>query len=135
MAELPQALTSTARRSGEEYAWPVDAFANALDVARANSLGCLGGQFQFLFSDAICEMYWLEADAADWRENECWFDYVIRSNKEVQQRFEQRLVSVDFDHEARKWSSVMPHDSQVTSALVFCAYFVAETETKRGRLS
>lgn len=130
MAELPQALTSSARRSGEEYAWPVDAFADAQDVATTNSLACLGGQFQFLFSDATCEMYWLNADADARKENESWFDYVIRSNKEVRERFEQLLFSVDFEHEARRWPSVVPHDSHVMDAVVFCAYFVAEAETR-----
>lgn len=132
MAELPQALTSTARRSGDEYAWPIDAFASALDVATTISLACLGGQFQFLFSDAVCEMYWLSADSDDQRENESWFDYVIRSNKEVQERFERLLVCVDFEDEARRWPSVIPHDSQFMDAVVFCAYFVTEADRRRA---
>ena len=130
MAELPQALTSTARRSGDEYAWPIDAFANALDVAATTSLACLGGQFQFLFSDAVCEMQWLNADSDDQKENESWFDYVIRSNNEVRKRFERLLVSVDFEDEARRWPSVIPHDSQFMHAVVFCAYFITEPESR-----
>lgn len=63
--DLPPDVIEGSVLRGNEYAWTPESFPVALGRAEAHGLACLGGQFQFLFNDAICEMYWLAADSKD----------------------------------------------------------------------
>ena len=130
--KLPDELTEEATLRGNEYAWPSEAFPTAL--ARAKSLGfaCSGGQFQFRTPSAICEMYWLNADATDRSANESWNDYVVRSNDEVLSAFTALSSSIDFRSEALRWSSVPELSDQGAAPeqyLCFVAYFSSGSGT------
>lgn len=127
--ELPRELTEGATLRGREYAWSPDTFPSVL--ARAESLGfaCLGGQFQFRTPDSTCEMYWLNADAADRSPNEAWDAYVARSSAEVLSAFSMLHPSTDFRAEALRWPDIPQlsgSDATPEQYLCFVAYFVPE---------
>lgn len=126
--ELPSELTEGASLRGNEYAWAPDAFPSILARAEALELACLGGQFQFRAPGATCEMYWLNADAADRLPNEPWADYVARSSAEVCSAFTLRQ-STDFVAEALRWSDIHElsgADASPEQYLCFVAYFIRE---------
>ncbi len=110
---------------GHEYGWNVSSFPDAVAKAEALGYACLGGQFQFRLNDAICEMYWLNADSKERVPGEAWADYSRRSCSEVLNRFQDLISNTDFSKEATGWPSV-PIDP--TTHLVFVADFVTETD-------
>jgi hypothetical protein len=122
--ELPSAITQGATLRGNEYAWSVDSFPDALAQAEALGYACLGGQFQFRLSDSTCEMYWLSADSKDRLPSESWAAYSRRSCTEVLQGFQHLISATDFKKEALGWRL------QIDPAkyLVFVGYFVTETD-------
>jgi len=127
--ELPNELAEGASLRGNEYAWAPDAFPAIL--ARAEDLGfaCLGGQFQFRAPGATCEMYWLNADAADRLPEEPWDAYVARSSAEVRSAFTTLRQSTDFATEALRWSDVRElsgADASPEQYLCFVAHFIHE---------
>ena len=127
--ELPSELTEGASLRGNEYAWVPDAFLGILARAEALGLACLGGQFQFRAPDATCEMYWLNADAADRLPAEPWDAYVARSTTEVRSAFTTLRQSTDFATEALRWSDVPElsgADASPEQYLCFVAYFIRE---------
>ena len=126
--ELPSELTEGADLRGNEHAWLPDAFPAVLAKAQALGFACLGGQFQFRTPSSICEMYWLNADAADRSANETWGDYVARSNAEVLSAFSVLVSSTDFRNEALRWTNtpeVSGPDATPEQYLYFVAHFVA----------
>ena len=127
--ELPRELEETADLRGREYAWPPRDFPVVLSRAEALGLACLGGQFQFRLPDAVCEMYWLNADSADRAQHESWAAFVTRSCAEVLSTFTALVSSTDFLAEAKRWHD-LPALSVPSAApeqyICFVAYFVSE---------
>ena len=129
--ELPSELTEEASLRGNEYAWAPDAFPGILAKAEALGLACLGGQFQFRAPDETCEMYWLNADAADRLPDESWDSYVARSTTEVRSAFTTLRQSTDFAAEAARWSDVRElsgADASPEQYLCFVAYFIRQRQ-------
>jgi hypothetical protein len=129
--DLPPDIAQGASLRGNEYAWDLSAFPNALTKAEALGYACLGGQFQFRLDDGICEMYWLNADSNERAPNEPWVDYCRRSCKEVLSAFQNLATNTDFKKEALGWlpiKAAMTRGSDPLRWLVFVAYFVNETE-------
>jgi hypothetical protein len=123
--ELPPDITEGATLRGDEFAWSVSSFPNALVRAAKRGYACLGGQFQFRLDDgSTCEMYWLGADSTARRNGESWLAYVHRSCSEVLAGFQQMASQTDFAKEARGW----PIDIDPAKHLAFVAYFVTETD-------
>lgn len=123
--DLPVEITQEATLRGNEYAWSVSAFPNALSKAEVYGYACLGGQFQFRLDDgSTCEMYWLDADSDDRADGESWTDYSHRSCSEVMHKFQERISETDFGKEASIW----PMQIDAVKNLVFVAYFVTEDE-------
>jgi hypothetical protein len=128
---LPPEITEGAVQRGNEYAWSIAAFPNALSKAGGAGYACLGGQFQFRLDDGgTCEMYWLAADSTERTVGESWKDYSHRSCREVLRRFQSLASETDFGKEALNWN--LPIDA--TKYLVFVAYFVSEAEWVSLRL-
>jgi len=122
---LPPDVTTGASLRGKEYGWSVSAFPDAVSKAGKSGYACLGGQFQFRLDDgATCEMYWLNADAAERAEGESWTDYSRRSCAQVLQRFQSLVSQTDFHKEASAW----PIQIDPVKNLVFVAYFVREKD-------
>jgi hypothetical protein len=127
--ELPRELIDGGSLRGKEYAWDPSTFPHILARAETLGLACLGGQFQFRAPDATCEMYWLNADAADRLPDEAWGSYVARSTAEVRSAFNMLLKSTDFVAEALRWSDVPElsgTDASPEQYLCFVAYFIPE---------
>jgi len=127
--KIPSELTEGASLRGNEYAWAPDSFPRILARAEELGLACLGGQFQFRAPDATCEMYWLNADAADRLPDEPWGAYVARSSSEVRAAFTTLRQATDFTAEARRWSDVPQlsgADASPEQYLCFVAYFIPE---------
>ena len=127
---LPPAVLAKASLSGQEYAWPVSAVAEAVDAARACGLANLGGQAQFRFPDAVCEMYWHSMDVSDRRPGESWQEYTTRSAAEVRDSFETIVRSVNFDAEIERWLFLHERASAgvpVMEHLCFVLYFTEES--------
>jgi hypothetical protein len=128
---LPPEITQGARVRGNEYGWTLDAFPQALLKAQVLGYACLGGQFQFRLDDGTYEMYWLNADSTDRREDESWAEYGRRSCGEVLGRFKAAVASADFPKEASSSPSLatpMAQGLNIADYLVFVAYFVTESE-------
>jgi len=128
---LPPEVAQGATARGNEYGWTLEAFPKALAKAQVLGYACVGGQFQFWLDDGTYEMYWLNADSNDRREDEPWAEYVRRSCGEVLGRFNAVVASVDFPKQASSWPSLATALAQglnIANHLVFAAYFVTEAE-------
>ena len=128
---LPPDIARDAVLRGNEYGWTISSFPEALARAKSSAYACLGGQFQFRLNDAICEMYWLNADSRNRDEGELWAAYSRRSCEEVLSGFQRLISETDFGKEARAWPSV-----QIDPAkdLFFVAYFETENDWTSFRL-
>jgi len=123
LESLPPEVARNANLRGNEYAWTIATFPDAVADAEAADLACLGGQFQFRLDDGTTyEMYWLNADSRERDSGEAWADYVHRSCAEVRANFEKLILTTDFAKEALNWQIRV----DVNSDLVFVAYFVTE---------
>ena len=123
--KLPADVSEGAALRGNEYAWTISSFPNALMNAKRHGYACLGGQFQFRVPDgSTCEMYWLHADSTERREGESWMQYSHRSCTEVLQNFERRIDMTDFAKEVKEWRKVIDPKRD----LVFVAYFVSPAD-------
>ena len=110
---------------GQEYAWSMGSFRNALKLAPTLEYACLGGQFWILPSPGqIYELFWLETNSAERIPGEPWNTYTSRSCSEVSEQFEQLLVTVDFREEVLKFRTF----KEFLEPPVFNAYFVTEQE-------
>ena len=104
--DLPANVIATATLRGNEYSWAVGTFLDALENAHAAGFGCIGGQFQFRFPDAICEMWWHQADAGGPKPGEDWSSYVKRSTDTIRTQFLRTMESANFLEEAREWPMI-----------------------------
>jgi hypothetical protein len=120
---LPSEIAKEASLRGNEYAWPISAFPDALAKARSLGFACLAGQFQFRAPDGVCEMYWLSANSTDRHDHEPSSDFSSRSCTEVMNKFEEIVSSTDFVKEAANWKL----DAGAVGTLVFVAYFESES--------
>ena len=122
---LPPDVTDGASLRGNEYAWTISSFPKALVNAKCHGYACLGGQFQFRLPDgSTCEMYWLDSDSGERRNDESWMQYSDRSCTEVLENFKRRIEMTDFAQEAKEWRTIIDPNRD----LVFVAYFVSEAE-------
>jgi len=131
----PQLLIGTSLR-GNEYAWSISEFPNALSLAPSLGYACIGGQFQFRLESTICEMYWLNADPSDKGSDEALATFAHRSCSEVLEKYRIVLEQTDFKKEALQWSSVPKlsgPDVDVELYLCFVAYFIREDEYLSGQ--
>ena len=123
-----------ADQSSNEEAWKPSDFPEVLKIATDNRLACLGGQFQFRGPIGTAEMYWIDADSSERKEEENWDDYVLRANREVLDIFKKRMKETDFDKEAMNWKHIQTalekkEIKDPKEHLVFVAYFNAEPTT------
>ena len=128
--DLPPELAREAVQSGQEFAWPVDIFPTIAEAAPGLGYACLGGQFQFQRpSGEIFEVYWLSADPSEREAAEPWSEFTTRSCMEVARGFTTLLQSAGLQAEVEKFKRMeVPTGETSRSKLVFCAYFVSETE-------
>lgn len=126
---LPSSALAKAIRSGNEYGWTLTDVPEVINAAEAIGLANLGGQPQFIFPDATCELYWLNAYPGARGEEKAWTDYVHRSARGTREAFERICSETDFEEAARQFAylaekldrgeDIMPH-------LHFILYFDTE---------
>ncbi len=74
-------------------------------------------------------MYWLDADSSEREAVEPWSEFATRSCMEVARGFTTVLQSPGLQAEAEKFKRMEAPTAETSrSKLVFCAYFVSETE-------
>ncbi len=133
---LPPEILEGATQRGTEYGWELAAFPDALAKAETLGYACVGGQIQASWADgSICEMYWLNADSREREASESWSEYSHRSCQEVLKSFQRLMARTDFEKEVAKWrgdlKAELARGLDITSVLVFIAYFINEAEANR----
>ncbi len=132
MDRLP--FTAAADLRGNEFGWRPQDFPWALKEAARLGFRCIGGQFQFRLPDGpTCEMYWLDADAPHRLFEESWSAFVSRCEVDVRAKFEQRLQSIDFRHEAEDWECIRQLMTNGKIDPLEHVYFVAYFEDENGK--
>ncbi len=103
---LPKDILLKSRLSGKEHAWKLKDIPEAINAAKSSSLAILGGQLQYIFDDATCELYWISADPVDKSENEDWTDFVYRSCTEFMLLFDKIVREQKFKKDALEWDLI-----------------------------
>jgi hypothetical protein len=128
---LPPEVVEGASVQGNEYAWSLEAFPEALRKACEVGVACLGGEFQFVVRGGIYEMYWLSVDPDDRGPDEAWTEFQIRSCRQTLELFNARVAETDFVQEARRWRRVRwlsGRGAKALGHLRFVADFVSEEQ-------
>lgn len=63
-------------------------------------MAIVGGQIQYIFPDATCELYWLNYDPAERKPDETWLSYCNRTAQECQELFVKITSSANAEEEA-----------------------------------
>jgi hypothetical protein len=92
---LGDELLQKASVRGNEFAWKKEDVIHVILSAKESRLASIGGQVQFRFPDGYCELYWINFDSGDRKEDELWDDYVTRSADEVIKEFNR--INREFD--------------------------------------
>jgi hypothetical protein len=62
MTAMPKKLRERGCLRGNEWAWPISDIPAVIEAVRLAGLVSIGGQLQFRFPEATCELYWIEVD-------------------------------------------------------------------------
>jgi hypothetical protein len=130
---LPKTILKKAVKSSKEFGWKQADFYEVIEAATLKQLAIIGGQVQYIFPDATCELYWLSYDSTARKKNEIWSDFVLRSKNEVMEKFEN-VIMKDINNEAIK--SFEEIKTKVESGIdiskhkIFILYFEAENSDK-----
>jgi len=99
--KLPAHFLEKAIKSGNEYGWKKGDVLDVIEAARQTHLAAIGGQVQYIWPDAICELYWLSYDSEDRKTKEEWVSYCNRTAFECSEKF-KKLLPVDIEKDAIK---------------------------------
>lgn len=97
---LSKHIRDKATKSGDEYGWRLSDIPEVLLDAKNNNLVNVGGQLQYIFSDATCELYWLCIESTSRKQDELWADWVNRAYSECIDQFNKLMEVTDFRKEA-----------------------------------
>jgi hypothetical protein len=101
-SQLPAGILSRAILSGREYGWRREDILEAIAAAPSAGLAVLGGQVQFVMPGTTCELYWMNYDPEERKENEIWAEYTERTAKEtikaLRPVMKEDLVQIAVDH-------------------------------------
>jgi hypothetical protein len=127
---LPAEVLQKASVKGSEYAWSFDDVPAVIAAARRCGLATEGGQVQYRFPNATCELYWLNADSTPRRDGEVWSEYVVRSADEVLGGFQRLLADTDFIAEVAGLGYLaeqLAPGVSITPFRCFVLYFASES--------
>lgn len=99
--KLPQNLLTKAIKSGNEYGWKKADVLDVIEAARQMKLSTIGGQVQYIWPDATCELYWLSYDSEEKSIKEDWASFCNRTAFECSEKF-KHLITTDIEKEAIK---------------------------------
>jgi len=132
---FPQHLIEKATRSDNEFGWKEADVLNVIEAAKQMQMATIGGQVQYVFPDATCELYWLSYDSEDRKRNEDWVTFCSRTAIECSEKFKQ-LETIDIEKEAIKTFGILKIKQQsgvnLSQYRVFILYFIdKETYSER----
>ena len=93
-------------KGSPEFAWKIEEIFNAIHDAEKQNLATLGVQAQFLFPDAVCDVYWIYYWGSDRNPHETWGQYVARSAAEVSVQLENIIKNTDFLEAGTAWKII-----------------------------
>jgi len=124
---LPKAIREKAIRRCNEFGWRQQDFKDVIEAARQIPMAIIGGQVQYVFNDATCELYWLSYDSKEKQENEDWLTYCNRTVSEVIKQFDELINETDFDKEAISSFEYLKHKKEqgidIDKHKIFILYF------------
>ncbi|TCV68627.1 hypothetical protein [Neorhizobium sp. S3-V5DH] len=105
---LPEKLRENGRLRGNEWAWPVCDIPAVIEAARLAGLVSIGGQLQFRFPEATCELYWIGVDTFPFISSDlAWRERVEKTAVVALSQF--RALQKDCDFLAEGQSSFGQH--------------------------
>ena len=96
----PEILAKAMLTNSSEYGWSEADFPDVIEAARRTPMAIVGGQIQYIFSDGTCELYWLNYDPAERKQDEPWLSYCNRTAQECQKLFVTIATSTNTEEEA-----------------------------------
>lgn len=123
---LPKTILDKAVLASNEYGWREEDFAEVVEAARQVPMGIIGGQVQYRFPDATCELYWLSYDPKSRQRGEGWVDYCNRSAKECMEKFNLLISTGNIEKEALEWPFIAEQKSRgvdINKYKIFLLYF------------
>ncbi len=124
--KLPKNLLDKAIKSGNEYGWKKADVLEVIEAARQIPMANIGGQVQYIWPDATCELYWLDYDSEDKKEKEDWVTFCNRTAFECSEKF-KNLTTTDIEKEAINSFEIIKHKFdegfQLNDHQVFILYF------------
>jgi hypothetical protein len=130
-AALPKNLRARARLSGNEWAWAVSDIPALIDAGRAAGLLNVGGQLQFRFPEATCELNWIEVDTSEAAQSDLpWRKRVERTAAAALTQFRALCDRYDFLSEGqtvfgRQIDAYRAKGGDPLDAMCFVWYFEA----------
>ena len=129
--KLSQSIREKMIRRANEYGWKQEDFIDAINEAQKVNLATIGGQVQYIFPNATCELYWLSYDSDEKKENESWDVYCSRSAEECISKFKSLIENVDINKEAIQTFSFIKEkykqNIDIEQYKVFILYFNDES--------
>ena len=101
LKRFPEKILNKIEYHGNEYCCRQQDFIEILTYAKNVPMACIGGQIQYQFNDATCELWWENYDSAERKQNENWKDYCNRTVDECIKIFNVIINTVDFKEEAK----------------------------------
>ena len=96
----PEILAKAVLTNSSEYGWSEANFPDVIEAARRTPMAIVGGQIQYIFSDGTCELYWLNYDSAERKQDGPWPSYCNRTAQECLELFVTITSSVNAEEEA-----------------------------------
>ncbi|OGC16824.1 hypothetical protein A2282_02360 [candidate division WOR-1 bacterium RIFOXYA12_FULL_36_13] len=129
--KLPKNLLEKTSKRGNELAWKLNDVEEVALAAEKLGFANFGGQAQFMSSDGIYELYWIDIDTNSKAQDEDWLQYVHRSKDEFLKLFKENVLKTNFLKEAQNWQALQAKVEQninVLDSLYFVIYFIDEEE-------
>jgi hypothetical protein len=97
---LPKDILAKAIERYNEMGWRQNDFIEVIEAARKIPLAIVGGQVQYVFPGATCELYWLSYDPKGRKPEEEWVAFCNRTADECLEKFKTLIETVDIDKNA-----------------------------------
>ena len=92
-------IIEKAAKSANEYGWAKEDILDVIEAARQIPMAIIGGQVQYIWQDATCELYWFSYDSENRKDNEDWITYCNRTASECSNKF-KHLITTDIEKQA-----------------------------------
>ena len=121
---LPPDILAKAVKSGSEFGWHLKDIPSVIAAAQKIHLATIGGQVQYIFSDATYEVYWVCIDTESRKPDEHFTTYVNRTASEFLHLFKQEVLDIDVLAEGARGYEYLHKKQQSGSLLDDFCYFI-----------